>query len=384
MRDAIIGGKWEDIVMAVPGTTGPPQQIASFAEELFGHLPRADQRHWALTYLRGLLAAEGRKSVRRLASAVSESPTAAQSLQQFVNVSPWAWAPARSALTRWSVRRAAPTAWTAAPVMLPKRGSHSVGVHRRTGPAGGRPVSCQLGLALFLSTGQLDVPVDWQLMLPGPWAEDVALRRRARVPDDVLPRPAWAQVLDMTDRLAVGTGPAAAPVVADLSTFVEDATPLVAGLSRRGRHFLLTVPGSLPVTPAGGFASRTAGALELLHSGGHALRTAARSGRLRPAHITTSLVRLPGVPGPSRTCRLFTEVRPAGGRVPRVWLTDLPHRRVDELLPLTECTASSATAVRRLEDFGLFDLEGRSFPGWHHHMTLVSAAYAYSRLACQD
>ena len=27
--------------------------------------------------------------------------------------------------------------------------------------------------------------------------------------------------------------------------------------------------------------------------------------------------------------------------------------------------------------YGLFDFEGRSFPGWHHHVTLVSAAYLY-------
>lgn len=32
------------------------------------------------------------------------------------------------------------------------------------------------------------------------------------------------------------------------------------------------------------------------------------------------------------------------------------------------------------EDCGLLDFEGRSYPGWHHHMTLVSAAYTYSRL----
>jgi SRSO17 transposase len=27
-------------------------------------------------------------------------------------------------------------------------------------------------------------------------------------------------------------------------------------------------------------------------------------------------------------------------------------------------------------EFGLQDFEGRSFTGWHHHVTLVSAAHA--------
>ncbi|MFD3939112.1 hypothetical protein ACFWSF_09295 [Streptomyces sp. NPDC058611] len=29
----------------------------------------------------------------------------------------------------------------------------------------------------------------------------------------------------------------------------------------------------------------------------------------------------------------------------------------------------------------MLDFAGRSFLGWHHHMTMTSAAYAYSRLA---
>lgn len=29
---------------------------------------------------------------------------------------------------------------------------------------------------------------------------------------------------------------------------------------------------------------------------------------------------------------------------------------------------------------GLLDFEGRSYPGWHHHMALVSAAYAFRSL----
>ncbi|MFD0431908.1 hypothetical protein ACFQ60_46150 [Streptomyces zhihengii] len=38
-------------------------------------------------------------------------------------------------------------------------------------------------------------------------------------------------------------------------------------------------------------------------------------------------------------------------------------------------------AVRDVQnELGLLDFEGRSFPGWHHHMTLASAAYLYRRL----
>ena len=52
----------------------------------------------------------------------------------------------------------------------------------------------------------------------------------------------------------------------------------------------------------------------------------------------------------------------------------------ESVLALTRTLAHAGDSVREMsDDFGLQDFEGRSYPGWHHHMTLVSAAYAYSR-----
>jgi SRSO17 transposase len=35
------------------------------------------------------------------------------------------------------------------------------------------------------------------------------------------------------------------------------------------------------------------------------------------------------------------------------------------------------------EEFGLGDFEGRSFRGWHHHVTLASAAFGYDMVRQQ-
>ncbi|GAA3436544.1 hypothetical protein GCM10018954_061530 [Kutzneria kofuensis] len=41
--------------------------------------------------------------------------------------------------------------------------------------------------------------------------------------------------------------------------------------------------------------------------------------------------------------------------------------------------------MARLNDgFGLRHFEGRSFRGWHHHVTLASAAHAYATLSAMD
>lgn len=55
------------------------------------------------------------------------------------------------------------------------------------------------------------------------------------------------------------------------------------------------------------------------------------------------------------------------------------RHRMDDLLHLVRRSARSGAVLGSLADeFGLLDFEGRSFPGWHHHMTLMSAAYAYA------
>ncbi len=194
----------------------------AFADDLFGHLPRTDQRRWAHAYLLALLTTEGKKSVRRLAAAVSDSPTASQSLHQFLNASPWDWNPVRREIARRAEASGPARAWILAPAVLPKRGGHSVGVHRRFCARAGRTVSCQLAMGMFLPVGDAPAPpaastasvaaaadcgdsaavsVDWRLFLPPQWAGDEELLRRNRIPaaEANNPRPMWVHALDLVE-----------------------------------------------------------------------------------------------------------------------------------------------------------------------------------------
>ncbi|MER6320390.1 transposase [Streptomyces sp. NPDC001581] len=370
--------------------------LGEFTERLFGHLPRADQRRWARVYLQGLLTTPGKKSVRRLAASVTESPTASQSLQQFINASPWDWEPARAELLRWAEERHTVRAWTIGQVCFPKRGEHSVGVHRRFDPAAGRMVNCQFGFGLFLSLDGMSVPVDWRLVLPETWTADPALRRRARISPEVVHQSPESLVVELADRVAARTSSARAPVVADLSR-LGNAAAVIGMLGRRGHDFLVSVPPTLGVCAAGtvhgGEPARTpgrestAGDLARLGNTSHPYTTLltrpdARPQRLR---IHSALVRVPGgetgAPGTHQTYRLFGERRQGPGPGQRggpVWLTNMSRHRMDDLLHLARQSARSTVTLGALADeFGLLDFEGRSFPGWHHHMTLMSAAYAY-------
>lgn len=373
--------------------------VPVFAERIFECLPRVDQRRWAQAYVQSLLTTSGKKSVRRLAAAISSAPATSQSLHQFVNASPWEWMPVRAELTRWAGQQMTPRAWVIGQAVLRKRGEHSCGVHRRYLAATGRSVTCQVGVGMFLASHDTALPVDWRLLLPGSWAKDPERRTRTRIPADVGSRTVEQHALDLVDTLAETARTAPLPVVADLEAVGGvGAAGLVHGLALRGRDFVVAVPDSLQVAagrhlrlqpPQGGDTKGLVlAARSLFEFDANTLTRVesvpVRDGRGRHITVRSSFVRLPQA-GPRgerihRTYRLFA-VRPEGGRRPlQLWLTSLTHTRMETVLALTRTLAHAEESVRDLgEDFGLLDFEGRSYPGWHHHMTLVSAAYAYSR-----
>ncbi|WP_050506767.1 transposase [Streptomyces rimosus] len=365
-----------------------PESFDAFADDLFGHLPRTDQRRWAHAYLLALLTTEGKKSVRRLAAAVSDSPTASQSLHQFLNASPWDWNPVRREIARRAEASGPARAWILAPAVLPKRGGHSVGVHRRFCARAGRTVSCQLAMGMFLPVGDAPAPpaastasvasaadcggseavsVDWRLFLPPQWAGDEELLRRNRIPaaEANNPRPMWVHALDLVEAQAARTCSAPAPVVADLSEY-SDSVRLIEALARQGRDFVIAVPSATALaTPATPGMPGDSGA------------------RPRLLQTAPTPVRIPGSP---HAYRAFAEPGQNSARPNRIWLTNMAHRRMGQLVGLARLHQLPAATLRTLEtDFGLHDFEGRSFPGWHHHMTLSSAAHAYRALtAVQD
>ncbi len=360
--------------------TADPGSLARFGQDVFASLARADQRRCAEAYLAGLLFGTGRRSTRRMASELTGRPSG-QALQQFVNQSPWNPGPVRSRIAE----RAAgllrhPTAWVLDEVAFLKNGRHSVAVERQFVPSLGRTVNAQLAAALSLTNAGVSIPVDWRLSIPGSWQDDEPRRTRAHLPDHEHHRPYWHYLVDLVDGMTVERGLSARPVVADL-THLADPEHFLRAMYERGLGHLVRIGPRQPVRAVGGRPGEGRPVAE------HVLRFAGRAERrtltwpdISGNRPRSQFVTLP-VQVPGEGCGRLAVVAEWPLREPRptaFWLTSLTGTPLDEVVGLAKLDGRSRRGIEVLQQqFGLCDYEGRSFLGWHHHVTLATAAYLF-------
>jgi SRSO17 transposase len=383
-------------------------RLVEFAEEMFAALARKDQRRWGEVYLRGLMLDGKRKSIEPMAARLEDGDE--QCLQQFVNQSPWDWLPVRRALARRMSAEIAPVAWVIDDTGFPKQGKMSVGVARQYCGALGKVGNCQLGVSISAVTAQASCPIDWRLFVPEAWDEpdefNQKRRERAHLPDDVHHQPKWKLVLEMIDELS-GWG-LAPPVVLGDGAY-GDISELRAELTEREIAYVLDVKGVTsayahsvtPETPewsgrgrppVARYRADPASLRELALEAGQQAAVAItwREGtrgamqarflalRVRPANIRLrNAAHAAG--GELEVCWLVCEW-PAGEAEPtKYWLSNLPaDTPLRELVSLAKLRWRIEHDYRELKDaLGLDHFEGRSWRGWHHHVTLVSVAHGF-------
>ena len=384
-------------------------RLEGFAADVFESLPRRDQRGRGECYLRGLLLDGRRKSIQPMAARLGEVHY--QALHHFVASSPWDWRPVRRRLAEVLTAALAPTAWVVDDTGFPKDGPCSVGVGRQYCGTLGKRANCQLGVSVNAVTEHASCPLDWRLFVPESWDEEVMAARRAacHLPDEVRHRPKWQLVLDMLDELA-GWGLVPPVLVADCgygevgefrwglegrqidyvvevrsdtSAYPEQARPTAApskGRGRRPRPRYHHQPASLAelATSAGQQAW-----VELVWRRGSRGLQRGRflALRVRPAGVTPRrLARQAG--GELPVCWLLAEWPKGKPEPTKYWLANLP-----ETTPIVELVRLARSRWRVEQDYreckgalGLDHFEGRSWPGWHHHVTLVSAAHGFLTL----
>jgi SRSO17 transposase len=387
-------------------------RLEAFADDLFASLPRADQRARGECYLRGLMLEGRRKSIEPMAARLG-GEVHYQALHHFIGVSPWDWRPVRRRLAERLCAGLEPTAWVVDDTGFPKDGDCSVGVQRQYSGTLGKTANCQLGVSVNAITEQASCPLDWRLFVPESWDEDTPAMQQRRaacqLPEQVHHRPKWQLVLDMVDELGgwnlhppvlladSGYGevgefrwgldarqvPYVVEVRSDTSAYPEHVHPVAApyaGKGRRPRPRYHDKPSSLKQLA---MAAGQEGCLELIWRRGSKGLQRGRflALRVRPAGVTSRrLARAAGTELPVRW--LLTEWPPGKPEPTQYWLASLP-----EATPLVELVRLARSRWRVEQDYrelkgalGLDHFEGRGFPGWHHHVTLVSVAHGFLTL----
>jgi len=374
--------------------------LIAFAEEMYGSLPRCDQRAKGEQYVRGLLLEGRRKSIAPMAARLPDGDQ--QGLQQFITDSPWDDVPVRRRLARRMTAAIAPQGWIVDDTGLPKDGRFSPGVAHQYCGALGKTANCQVIVSVNAATDRASCPLGWRLFLPEAWDADEQRRARAKIPDDVRHVPKWQLALDIVDEL-IAWGLPRQVVQADGG--YGDITAFRMGLEERDLEYVVQVKGTTsaqpgdaaPVTPpyqgkgrppVARYPDRPVGLRDLVLAAGQAsVRTVGwREGDRGPLSGSFIALRVRPANDAQRQADgvlpdrwLLAEWPEAKDEPVKYWLSNLPaDTPIQTLVRAAKLRWRVEHDYRELKQcLGLDHYEGRTYRGLHHHLTCVTVAHAF-------
>lgn len=387
-------------------------QLDTFVGDVFASLKRRDQRDKGGLYLRGLMIEGRRKSMQPMGDRLGIDY---QQLQQFVSTSPWKVEPVRRQIAEKAVEAIGPEAWVVDDTGFPKDGPASPGVARQYSGSLGKVGNVQIGVSVHAVTDHASCPLDWRLFLPEKWdetfaatneeAEQITIKRaKTGIPETVRHRPKWELALEMIDELTVW-GHTPAVMVGDAG--YGEIGGFRTGLTNRGIDYVVQVKASTSVHDAEAIFEQP----PPTGKKGRPAKASYQSAPVQakdyaaelPAEVFTEVSWRQGSKGLMSSRFAATRVRPANRNLPKnpdgslpecwllvewpkdadqptdYWLSTLPaDTPIAELVRLGKIRWRIEHDYRELKHgLGLDHFEGRTWAGWHHHVTLVTAAHLF-------
>ena len=368
----------------------------------FGH--RA-QRLALRRYVQGLLSDSVRKSMEAMLARVTD-PGAYQAFQHFITDAPW------DAEAVWRQLRAVIPEREGLLIFdgtsFPKQGKHSVGVARQYCGALGKIANCQVAVTAALWTGLRAYLLGAALYLPEEWLTDAA-RDQGRVPPTIGFQERWRQALTLFRQVRAShftvTGvladaefgnvglfraflhrlrlPYAVGISSNLTVFL--GTPRlvwrpVGGRGRQRKHPALAAGvRAVPVT-----AVMDAAKVRWRHRSwrnrqdGRRWTVECAAIRVTPAHDWRHRRLAPEV---------WLLIERDRGDTPRTKysLVNLPATAsLKQVLRFAHQRWAIEQQYQDLKtELGLDHFEGRTFPGWHHHVVLTAITYNFLQVERQ-
>lgn len=316
-----------------------------------------------------------------------------QRLLHFLADSDWSDARIRVAAVEYALAQMTRTepieAWIFDDTGFLKQGTHSVGVQRQYTGSAGKITNCQVGVSLVLATRDDQLPADFELYLPRSWTDDPLRRKEARLPDNVVFKTKLELAMAMIDR-ALEAGLPRGVVLGDAA--YGSSSEFRHGLRRRDLHYSMGVDPQTTVyevgdvlTPGGQRTSvrELAGALK---TKGLFREHSWRQGTRRELTASFALRRV--YPCSERAhpeaeregAWLLVEWRQGETEPSNYFLSSLPEETsFEELVRITMQRWRTERAYQDMKgELGLDHYEGRRFRGWHHHISVVLACYAFA------
>lgn len=360
------------------------ENFQAYYDRFVGLLPRSQVRHTAQCYLQGLLLDAERKHCTQIAQATGASPDA---IQRLLNNARWDADAVRDALHRWIVETATVDDEESSPqpivaigeTTFPKRGQHSVGVHRHKNALTNKRQNGQVGLFMSYDPRGLHrrILIDRCLFLPQEWCQDDDRRRQAHIPEEIGFRDKSALALKMLEH-AWKMGVPMEWVVGD--TICGDAPYLRDAVDAHNCQYVFTISPETLVWPVEETNAEPS-MVEFIVKG--TPPTQWQPGLLGQGQ--DDWLELQVVPcrdgRPGFVHRLLAQRRPTQAKPLTYYLSNAPTS--SSLMKLATMAASRMTVHDCLEvarrEVGLADYETRYWHGWYRHITLAMIAMAWKQ-----
>jgi SRSO17 transposase len=371
-----------------------------FYVDIGQHLRLPQQRASFATYAYGLLTEGDRKSVEPIASRATGDGHACQKMHDrllhFVGGSPWDDRAVRREAARYVTTalsaREPVTVWIVDDTGFPKQGVHSVGVQRQYTGTLGKVGNCQIGVSLVVATRTEQVPIDFALYLPKVWTDDPERRAKARIPEDVVFETKPELALDLIARALDNKLPGEI-VLADAA--YGESFKFRAAIRAFGLDYAVAVRGPtkvwlldsknrrrlapMAVGEVGTFLGPKAFRRSTWRRGTHeTIKRGKLSGRfcfrrVKVAHDDGTEV------ADREPLWLVIEWPEGETRPTKYVLTTLPRRmsKKNIVRTLKERWRIERAYEEMKGELGLDHFEGRSWRGWHHHVSVVLCCYAF-------
>ena len=386
-------------------------RLAAYFADVVSALGRSEQRRAAELYARGLIEAGARKSLEPIVTRLGGGKVEYEALQHFLADSPWDPAIVDRAVAERVCAVIEPEAWVLDDTGIPKDGKRSPGVKRQYSGTLGKIGNCQIAVSLHAVGGKGTVPLGFRLYLPEDWCADAERRKRAKIPESVefATKPALGGELVAR---AAGWKIRRAPVLGD-QAYGNDAK-LRTRLHDDGIDYVLSVgpecdvyepdtvfavpprkPGSRGPAPsvarpdreplsiaelAAGLDSEAFQTVAFRDTDGQQLTSRFAFVRVIAAHPVDRDRQAP------REEWLIVEWPEDHDEPADYWLSNLPAATEPERLArLARLRWMIELDYKQLKgELGLDHYEGRSYLGFHHHCTLVTAAHGFLTLERAD